>query len=83
MHRGVIEYAVEDFVLGHGLAGVVLGLSGNAPAQVNVHQVNPVRLQPLPQGGKDAFHEVIPFGVHIPKGTTDKNSNCSPPSAHT
>jgi hypothetical protein len=51
----------------------------DAPAHVNIHELQPVLFAPVSQVGEDIPDQVVPFGMHVPKGRRDEYSDSSPP----
>jgi hypothetical protein len=56
-------------------------LARHAPAQVDVDQVDAVRLQSFAQGGENHFNQAVPFGVHVAERGTDEHAD-GPPAGH-
>ena len=75
--------ALVDLVEAEVEHAVVLGLfPRHAPAQVDIHQMNPILLQPRTQLGERHLNKVIALGVHIAEGRGDEDFDRLPQLGH-
>ena len=58
---------------------VLCGISlGHTPSQVNIDHVELSFLTPFAQLGEYTFYQVVPLGVHVIEGATDKDIDLFP-----